>query len=61
MTGVADPSQIETASLKEATLAFRKAHIARTLAQTGGNQTKAAEILGIQRTFLCRLIRDLGL
>lgn len=33
----------------------------RALAHTCGNQTKAAERLGLQRTFLNRRMRDLGL
>jgi two-component system, NtrC family, response regulator HydG len=47
--------------LKEATLEFRKRYIAKTLAQTGGNQTAAAKILGIQRPNLNREIKQLGL
>lgn len=47
--------------LKEAMLAFKKQYIQRALARTGGNQTKAAEHLGIQRSFLNRLIKELGI
>ena len=47
--------------LKEAETRFRKTHIARALARCGGNQTRAAEELGLQRTFLNRLIKELGL
>jgi Nif-specific regulatory protein len=47
--------------LREATLEFRKEYIRRALLQTGGNQTRAAELLGLQRTFLNRLIREYGL
>ena len=47
--------------LKEAEVRFRKTHIARALARNGGNQTRAAEELGLQRTFLNRLIKELGL
>jgi DNA-binding NtrC family response regulator len=32
--------------------------ITRALAQAGGNQTKAAEILKLQRTYLARLIKQ---
>ena len=35
--------------------------IASTLRRTGGNRTRAARALGLQRTYLARLIRDLGL
>jgi DNA-binding NtrC family response regulator len=47
--------------LREAVHQFKKDYIARVLAEAGGNQTRAAEILGIQRTFLNRLIKELGL
>lgn len=47
--------------LKEATEEFRKAYIRRALARTGGNQKEAAEILGVQRTFLNRLIKRMGI
>jgi len=51
------PSQ----SLQEALTDFKKFHIARVLEKTGGNQKKAAEILNIQRTYLNRLIKELGI
>ena len=44
--------------LRDAVADFRRAYIARALARNGGNQTKAAEQLGLQRTFLNRLIRE---
>jgi DNA-binding NtrC family response regulator len=47
--------------LKEAEASFRRTHIARALARCGGNQTRAAEELGLQRTFLNRLIKEMGL
>jgi len=47
--------------LKEAETKFRRTHIAHALARCGGNQTRAAEELGLQRTFLNRLIKELGL
>jgi DNA-binding NtrC family response regulator len=47
--------------LKDAVADFRRDYIARALARNGGNQTKAAEQLGLQRTFLNRLIREYGL
>jgi len=49
------------ASLDEAVSAFKRRFIAETLAFTGNNQTKAAKILDIQRTYLNRLIKDLGI
>lgn len=47
--------------LREAEQAFRKQHLRRALAMTGGNQTRAAELLGIQRSSLNRQMKDLGL
>ena len=47
--------------LKEATLEFRKRYIAKMLAKTGGNQTAAAKLLGLQRPNLNREIKQLGL
>jgi two-component system response regulator HydG len=47
--------------LKEATLEFRKRYIAKALAKTGGNQTEAAKLLGMQRPNLNREIKQLGL
>jgi DNA-binding NtrC family response regulator len=40
---------------------FKKRAISRALEQAGGNQTKAAELLGLQRTYLNRLMKDLGI
>ncbi len=40
---------------------FRKRLIRDTLARCGENQTRAAEALGLQRTYLARLIRQMGI
>jgi Nif-specific regulatory protein len=40
---------------------YRRALIERTLAQTQGNRAEAAKILGLQRTYLARLIKALGI
>jgi hypothetical protein len=40
---------------------FRRRLIETTLEEHGGNRTHAAQALGIQRTYLLRLIRDLGI
>ena len=40
---------------------YRRELIARTLAQTDGNRAAAARILGLQRTYLSRLIKNLRL
>ena len=47
--------------MKDAVLAFKRRHIAKALARAGGNQRIAAEQLGLQRTFLNRLIKEYGL
>ena len=47
------------ASLKEANDAFRHTFITNTLKSTGGNRTKAAKILNVQRSNLSRLIKEL--
>jgi transcriptional regulator with PAS, ATPase and Fis domain len=39
----------------------RRSIIEEALQKTGGNQTKAAELLGLQRTYLARLIRTLNI
>ncbi|MGK7344809.1 MAG: sigma-54-dependent Fis family transcriptional regulator [Candidatus Nitrospinota bacterium M3_3B_026] len=48
-------------SLKDAQDGFKRAFIAQSLAFLGGNKTKTAKMLGIQRTYLSRLIRELGI
>lgn len=35
--------------------------IRRTLARVGGSQTRAADLLGLQRTYLARLIKQMGI
>jgi DNA-binding NtrC family response regulator len=39
---------------------FKRHLIEATLHQAGGNRTHAARALGLQRTYLLRLIKDLG-
>jgi len=48
-------------SLKEAVNLFKKNYIKRILGSCGNNQTDAAARLGIQRTYLSRLIKDLDI
>ncbi|PWU23506.1 MAG: hypothetical protein C5B48_08485 [Candidatus Rokuibacteriota bacterium] len=40
--------------------AFKRELIGRALEQARGNRTRAAELLGLQRTYLLRLMRELG-
>jgi DNA-binding NtrC family response regulator len=39
---------------------FKRRLIEATLHEARGNRTHAARVLGLQRTYLLRLIRDLG-
>ncbi|MCK4796013.1 MAG: Fis family transcriptional regulator, partial [Spirochaetes bacterium] len=48
-------------SLKEATNDFKKEFIIEVLEKNEWNQTKAAKMLKIQRTYLSRLIRELDI
>ncbi len=47
--------------LREAEREFRIRHLHRALASTNGNQTKAAELLEIQRSSLNRQMKELGM
>lgn len=47
--------------LNEALIKFKRQYITRTLRHTGNNQTAAARLLNIQRTYLNRLIKELGI
>jgi Nif-specific regulatory protein len=56
--GVArEPARTYHAAVEE----FKRGLLATTLRRTNGNRTRAARLLGLQRTYLARLIRDLGL
>ena len=46
-------------TLKEATNLFKQHYISQALEANGGSQTKTAKLLGIQRTYLSRLIKEL--
>ncbi len=46
---------------KEAVEAFRRRYIQRLLERTGGNKSEAARLAGVNRPYLHRLIRELGL
>ncbi|MDP6625364.1 MAG: sigma-54 dependent transcriptional regulator, partial [Nitrospinota bacterium] len=48
-------------SLKDAQDVFKKSYVLKTLSRARGNRTRAAEILKIQRTYLSRLIKELGI
>jgi Nif-specific regulatory protein len=48
-------------SLKEAVNIFKKHYIRQTLDMNRWNQTRTAKLLGIQRTYLSRLIKELNI
>lgn len=48
-------------SLKTAVDTFKKNYIKKVLEMTKNNQTKAAKVLDIQRTYLARLLNELGI
>ena len=50
---------VEDKTLKSAVNAFKKAYITKVLEENNWNQTKAAKELGIQRTYVIRLIDEL--
>ncbi len=54
------PISSQTASYHGAVSEFKRRLIESTLDQARGNRTHAARALGLQRTYLLRLIRDLG-
>lgn len=51
----------EGRTLKEAINLFKKHYISRTLENLGWKQTETAKVLGIQRTYLSRLIKELDI
>jgi DNA-binding NtrC family response regulator len=54
------PSPAATPGYHGAVCDFKRRLIEATLHQVQGNRTHAARALGLQRTYLLRLIRDLG-
>jgi DNA-binding NtrC family response regulator len=56
---LANESASEAPSYRAALEGFKKQLILRTLAQTQGNRAAAAKTLGLQRTYLSRLIKTL--
>jgi DNA-binding NtrC family response regulator len=55
------PSGGPPGSYHEAVLKFKQELLRSALARANGNQTRAAEALGLQRTYLSRLVRELGI
>ncbi|MBZ0168220.1 Fis family transcriptional regulator [Candidatus Methylomirabilis lanthanidiphila] len=60
LTGSADPPTPDVPrSFHEAVTAHKRQLIREALYRSGGNQSKAASALGLQRTYLSRLIKEL--
>jgi DNA-binding NtrC family response regulator len=53
-----EPSGIR--SYRDAVLEAKRTIIRRALEETGGHQTKAADLLGVRQPYLARLIKNLG-
>ena len=56
-----DPGVLESLPFREAVAGFKRNMLTRILDECHGNQTRAAEKLGLQRSYLNRLLKDLGL
>ena len=52
---------VQDKSLKNAIDTFKKEYITKILEENGWNQTKTAKVLGIQRTYVVRLINELNI
>ncbi|PIE98066.1 MAG: Fis family transcriptional regulator [Treponema sp.] len=48
-------------TLKDAVNTFKKSYIQSVIKKTAGNQTVASELLGVQRTYLSKLIKELNI
>ena len=58
---VSNVEEDEDKTLKTAINKFKKSYVTKILEQTSWNQTEAGKILGIQRTYVSRLINELGI
>jgi DNA-binding NtrC family response regulator len=58
--GLVPATQTSTTELKSLS-ALEREHVSRVLAATGGHKAKAAQILGVSRPRLNRLLREYGL
>ncbi len=55
-----ETSEESAGTYHEAVLQFKRELLRSALARANGNQTRAAETLGLQRTYLSRLLKELG-
>jgi Nif-specific regulatory protein len=56
-----DESEYQGKNLKDSVNLFKRNFVREVLSAHGGNQTRAAEALGIQRTYLSRMIKELNI
>ncbi|MCI7037044.1 MAG: Fis family transcriptional regulator, partial [Spirochaetia bacterium] len=61
INSVEEASASDDRSLKSAVNQFKKEYVTKILNETGWNQTSAAKILDIQRTYVSKLITELGI
>lgn len=54
-------TNLEDKSLKTAVDLFKKEYVTKILEENGWNQTKTASVLGIQRTYVIRLMNELNI
>lgn len=54
-------NDLQDKSLKNAVDLFKKNYITRILEENGWNQTRTAGVLGIQRTYVIKLMNELGI
>jgi DNA-binding NtrC family response regulator len=59
MSPVANPPVLDGGTFHESVRRYKRELVAATIAGCHGNRTHAARALGLQRTYLLRLIRDL--
>jgi len=59
--GGSSPQDVQIGPFHDSVESFKKELIRRALDQSKGNQTRAAELLGLQRTYLARLIKNLAI
>lgn len=57
--GPSDP--LDALPLSEAVEGYKTRRVRQALAQTGGNQSRAAEIPGVRQSNLSRLMKALGI
>jgi DNA-binding NtrC family response regulator len=59
--GPSVPPAVEVEGFHDGVKTYKQTLIRAALDQAGGNQTRAAELLGLQRTYLVKLLRSLNI